>query len=87
MFEPDQKEQSAGKKPGMYEISEDAEPAQLPNWLLDIAQQKAAVSSPRPYTEQADRDAFSDRAALQLERLRTAEVGTRNDALNKAAFY
>jgi hypothetical protein len=78
---------------GVYEVIHDVAPAPLPGWLLAKLTATPA-SAPRPAPAPARLSSASDRtrayalAALEgeVQRVLDAGEGTRNDALNEAAF-
>ena len=73
-----------------YEVANAGRPAPLPSWIASLAGELPAATGagrqpPDPVSRQATRYAL---AALREEtaRVATADIGTRNDALNRAAF-
>lgn len=74
-----------------WEVSPDTPLAAPPAWLLDLIRPPAPVAAPTmtpaPTPGRNGHDAYAAKAlAEELERVRDAREGCRNDTLNKAAF-
>lgn len=71
-----------------YTIADDAMPADMPRWLLDILDPPAAPPAPRdPYTRERIPERYIEAAvAAEVRAVASAPEGTRNDTLNRAAF-
>jgi len=68
--------------------AEGAPPADLPSWLGDLVAARPAVAGSAPTEVRGSGSPAYARAALEqeVEAVRTAQEGTRNDALNRAAY-
>ncbi len=61
--------------------------ADAPDWLVKIVLPRPAAPRPEPRPPPADIEQYvASAAASELRELATAQAGTRNDALNRAAF-